>query len=153
MLALLTYSITVVLLLIEFPLWWSQWVQTPASCPIDKITPVSIWVVMTIDTFHTQWDGGEHVVCWQCPPDSERCPFPEFTRQTSSICTGRAETRPVCIRWSKECWGGISCQSTSNDALREVSGFTFSRIVWISNTIICTVHVWNWDEKFHIYKS
>lgn len=26
-------------------------------------------------------------------------------------------------------------------------------LVLISNTIICTVHVWNWDEKFHIYKS
>lgn len=42
-------------------------------------------------------------------------------------------------------------QSASGGARN--AGFTFSRIVWISNTIIFTVHAWNWDEKFHIYKS
>lgn len=49
--------------------------QTTTSCLIDKITPVSIWVVMTIDTFPTRGDGDWPFVCWQCPPTEKGVHF------------------------------------------------------------------------------
>jgi hypothetical protein len=58
--------------LIEFPLGLSQGEsEIFASNLVDKMTPVSISVVMTIDTFHTQKDGGEFLSVDNTLPDSK----------------------------------------------------------------------------------